>query len=398
MSNLNQHFKSKDSDELMATDKPRYELIATMLQEHRKGITKPMKLPSEEALAVKHNVARDTIRRALKVLEGHGEVTRHRGRGTFLLPDKISRTTLKGAGVGFIPPWWADSINTWYTSMVFGGICSWADEHDWHLSVLHVARKENNVDELLKKISTRKLSSLVWIQPVPEQMKLMSAISKHIPCVVVGREYEDCGLHIVEPDYGQAVKLIDDHLFSKGHNSYTVVGRNSNDPYSSSWITSMQKMHQDRGSTYEYWANYIDIKPFLRDRMAELIMDFYLPIHPKIQALVLTSSSYLEPLLANKRFRELASSELSIVAFDYGVQSMDSYWPGHKITHVSCDWNKIGLKAMNVIGLLLDGHDHIPRIVQEPVEFVSGQTVYDWSPDKVRDGVELNFERSNGES
>ena len=57
--------------ETKVVEQPRYEVIAKLLRDRRKGISKPLKLPSEEALAVKHNVARDTIRRALKVLEGH---------------------------------------------------------------------------------------------------------------------------------------------------------------------------------------------------------------------------------------------------------------------------------------------------------------------------------------
>ena len=388
MSDLDQNVGQRGVDAAVV-NRSRYEVIAALLQDKRDNITKPLKLPSEVALAVKHNVARDTIRRAIKVLEERGEVTRKRGRGTFLLPGGVGQIeSLKGAGVGFIPPWWADSTEAWYTSMVFGGVCDWADKHDWHLSVIHIQRKGTDINKLLKKISARRLRSLVWLQPMPAQMEVLNNISKHIPCVVVGREYEDSGLHIVEPDYSQAAKLIDDYLVRKGHLSYAVMGGSPLGPYGSSWIRALQKTHQDRGSTFGYWENYIDIKPFHRDRLAELVMDLYLPVHPKIQALVLTSSGDLLPLLANKKFRKLVPSGLSIIAFDYGVQNMNSYWTGRTITHVRCDWARIGRKAMSIIGLLLDGQSQIPRVIRESVDFVPGQTVCDWSPDKVKDGIE----------
>ena len=119
---------------------PRYRTIATLLEDHRKELTEPERLPSEEALAVEHEVARDTVRRAMRVLEDRGAVTRHRRRGTFLLPEESAPSGLAGMGVGFVPPWWVDSTQAWYTASVFGGVYGWADEHDWHLSVFHVPR------------------------------------------------------------------------------------------------------------------------------------------------------------------------------------------------------------------------------------------------------------------
>ena len=131
---LNGQLNNNKSKVITGVKELRYEVVATMLQERRNGITKPLKLPSEKVLAAEYNVSRDTIRRSMKVFEERGEVVRQRGKGTFLLPKIIQTKNLKGTGVGFIPPWWASSTRTWYTSMVFEGICKWADEHDWYLA------------------------------------------------------------------------------------------------------------------------------------------------------------------------------------------------------------------------------------------------------------------------
>src|SRR5688572_670634 len=118
---------------------PRYVEIARHFEAQRAELKQPLKLPSEQQLATEHQIARDTLRRALVLLESRGAVTRRRGRGTYLRPLQARPTSARGNTIGFIPPWWARSLNTWYPS-VFDGVSLWADEHDCRLSVLQVDR------------------------------------------------------------------------------------------------------------------------------------------------------------------------------------------------------------------------------------------------------------------
>src|SRR5699024_3752558 len=114
-----------------------YTNIVERLAEQRQSLTSPMRLPNENALAARFDVARDTIRRALKVLERQEGVVRRRRRGTFLQPLAAQPVQCRGQAIGFVPPWWADSTTAWYTSTVFEGISHWADEQACSLSVLH---------------------------------------------------------------------------------------------------------------------------------------------------------------------------------------------------------------------------------------------------------------------
>ena len=361
---------------------PRYQVIANQLQQQRERITEPEKLPSEEALATEHHVARDTVRRAMEILEKRGAVTRHRGRGTFLLPEEAVPTAQSGLGVGFIPPWWADSMQASYTSSVFGGICGWADEQDWHLSVCHVPRLGMTLEELLQKVSARRLDGLIWVQPVPEQHDLLKAVAERVPCVVIGREYTDHGIHAVSPDYNAAVAMIDEHLVANGHSHYAVLGRDTFGPYADSWLKALQEVHKKRGSVFAYWDHFVPVRPFDRDRLADLLLDFYCDVHHTLQAMVLTSSSYLVPLLDSERFRKLVPEQMSLVAFDYGIQRMESYWTGHQITHVACDWPRIGRRAVDVLSRLMDGQTEVPEVFYEPVCLVEGETVSQYQPEK----------------
>jgi DNA-binding FadR family transcriptional regulator len=50
-----------------------------------------VRLPTERSLAQSYDVSRNTIRRALDELEGHGLLSRHVGRGTYAIPSDAPR-------------------------------------------------------------------------------------------------------------------------------------------------------------------------------------------------------------------------------------------------------------------------------------------------------------------
>lgn len=358
----------------IAVRKPRYLEIVQRIEARRTDLTEPLKLPPEPKMAADYKIARDTLRRAMVLLQERGAVTRRRGRGTFLRPLHARPANARGNTIGFVPPWWAKSLNAWYTATLFDGISHWADENDCRLSVLQVERHENDEHKLLDKLAARNLAGLLWIHPVPEQVELLAAVSRHVPCVVVGREYSDIDLHAVLPDYQHAAILLDEHLVSKGHLNYSIVARSTADPYGASWLTATREAFRRRGAFFDDQDYFLNITPFDRDRLAALLLDFHFPKHPASRALILTSSSYLIPLLASERFREALPEQISIAAFDYGTQALGTYWPGKHITHVTCNWNDIARKAVDILCSLIQGRD-APKVIRQSVALMAGETV-----------------------
>ena len=352
-----------------------YSTIVEKLQGRRQSILEPMRLPIERELAKDLNVGRDTVRRALSELEKRGAVTRRRGKGTFLQPVKVlPNGSLKGANVGFIPPWWADSTSSWFTSTVFEGVARWADEHKCNISVLHADRNSHDAELWMKRVEERDIAGVVWVHPDVEQLPLMEHTARLVHSVVLGRSYPNSGLHHVIPDYNQVVELIDSYLVSKGHREYSVIGAGMLAAYSQNWLKALQSVAQARGSEFDIKQHFIDIKPFVREKLAQLLLEFYEPGHPQVHAFVLASSSYLLPLIADETFRRRMTEDISIVTFDYGLYPMETYWPGHAITHVTCDWPRIGRKAMDILDMLAAGRD-VPEVTLEPVGFAEGDTV-----------------------
>lgn len=71
---------------------PRYVDVANVLESEIRRLAPNSLLSTEEQLARRFGVSRVTIRSALEMLENSGLVSRLRGRGTVVSPEKITRT------------------------------------------------------------------------------------------------------------------------------------------------------------------------------------------------------------------------------------------------------------------------------------------------------------------
>lgn len=70
---------------------PRYIDLANVLQDEISRLGPNSLLPTEEQLARRFGVSRVTVRGALDLLEKSGQVSRLRGRGTVVSPEKVTR-------------------------------------------------------------------------------------------------------------------------------------------------------------------------------------------------------------------------------------------------------------------------------------------------------------------
>jgi DNA-binding LacI/PurR family transcriptional regulator len=195
-----------------------------------------------------------------------------------------------------------------------------------------------------------------------------------VPTIIIGRYYPDRGLHHVFPDYQQIADRIDSHLVSMGHDRYAIIGRDIVADYSQVWYQAFSTSYQRRGRRF-LSGDFIDVRPWHIDRLASLLLDHHRFLGKEIQAYVLQTSSHLEPLVADDRFRQKLKGELSIIAFDYGKYPMEAYWPGRTVTHVRTSWAVAARTAMDNLGLLIMNRD-VPEAVRLTIDFEPGQTVY----------------------
>ncbi|HWL50968.1 MAG TPA: GntR family transcriptional regulator [Chthoniobacteraceae bacterium] len=356
---------------------PIYVQIAEQLEAQRLTLSVPLALADERTLAQQFSVSRETIRSALRHLEERGAVTRKRRIGTFLQPRRMQVDRLQGKSIAVVPPWWAKP-GSWYASMIFEGVTRWASENDCKFVLLHVGPRPAHEHDWVERARRMDLSGVLWIQPQEKQLSLLKKVSRFLPTVALGRTLLSEGLHNVIPDYGQAAELIDTHLAGHHCTTYAVVEKNVFDPYTSQWIKSIADAQAKRGMDFDPSYHYFDFQCFQSDqslRLAELLLDFYLPARSEIQGLVFPSSGVLSILAADPRFRERMLDGLSVVTTNYGPYPMETLLPGHTITHVACDWISIASRAMDILAQVAEGHQ-VPEVTREPVELVAGDTVH----------------------
>lgn len=350
----------------------RYVDIVNQLTARRGLLIAPARLPDEHELANEYGVARDTVRRALKVLEEQEAVVRRRRRGTFLQPLVACPNVCRGHAVGFVPPWWADSTTVWCTSTVFEGVSRWADEQGCSLNVLHAQMHEDQ-DRFAQRVRERNLAGVVWLHPQTEQVPIIRRLAKLMPVVVVGRHVTGEGVYSVTPDYVHAARLIDDHLVGLGHSTYAAVGTDLMGIYNAKWLKAIEEAHAQRGQVFDYTHRFLDIRPFARQVLSRLLLELYLPFQPEIQALVLTSSSYLKFLAADVAFRDRVGRDLSVVTIDFGVAPIEFSWPYQAVDHIVCDWQTIGRQAISLLGQVVEGQV-VPECKTMPVSLKVGET------------------------
>lgn len=339
-----------------------------------------MRLPAEVDLAAEHQVARDTVRRALRELESLGAVTRKRGLGTWLQPLEVRPTDASEMHVGLIPPWWADNHEDWKVGDVLEGVTRWADDHNCRVSVIHADAAPRDIEGWTTGVRKRRLTGLIWAHPQAMQIPLLEHTAQWLPTVVIGQSVGQQPIHHVMPDYHQAARLIDEHLVALGHRRYAMVQVDHLSAHAACWIQAIETAQALRGQTLNKRHDLIDFKGLARDRIAEILLNFCPALGRQIQALVLPNSSYLQSFIAHAPFRRRMEKDLSVVAFDFGQYPMAAYWPGRPITHATCPWQEIGRQAMATLALRAENKP-APMTLRIPVQLVAGETTFPFSPD-----------------
>lgn len=208
------------------TNSPKYmDIVEWTMKQISTGVFKPMdKFLSETALGEKFGFSRQTVRRALEVLEQGGYITRIRGSGTFISSGKPDEGhTFTGHGnpsmtIGIVSTYIDDYI---FPSIVRGieGVLS-ADGY-----AVQLASTNNYVGgeaRFLQQMIDRRVDGLII---VPTRSALPCAnldfyhtiIQKGIPIVFIDSFYSELNIPYVALDDVKAGYIATQHLLSMGH-------------------------------------------------------------------------------------------------------------------------------------------------------------------------------------
>lgn len=206
-------------------DLPHYlQLKRHLADEIRKGrIT--AQVPAERALAKQHGVAYMTVRRAVSALVDDGLLYRKPGQGTFVCqPGQVARRT---GNIGFVlDPVIADGVGNAFFSKVCAGAEREArvhghsliySSHTADLVPLAVSRTRKGPVTTLRKVDGLIAAGL-------NDPKLVLALSRQVPVVLVDDSVEGSQIPSVRVDNIAASRQATRHLIERGHRRIAYLG------------------------------------------------------------------------------------------------------------------------------------------------------------------------------
>lgn len=199
----------------------RYVEIADALRDRitRGDYTASKRLPSERRLLTEFGVQRDTVRRALKVLESEGHLFRSAARGTFLaaplVPPRIAPPLT--AAILFAVRRDEDSI---VPGDVMRGLSQTLAAHDRTVLWMDTRDKwgENEAPAaLLETLKTRGIvGTAIWPR-LPAPIERLTALRDAMPLVLLDREVPGFASDFVGFEDFNGGKAVTEHLLRLGH-------------------------------------------------------------------------------------------------------------------------------------------------------------------------------------
>ena len=179
---------------------------------------------SENDLCAIHNVSRQTVRQALKVLESEGVIVRMRGSGTFVKAAEPKPEPSSRQNVGIISTYFSDYI---FPSIITGieGVLK-QNNIGIQLAITHNRVFEET--QAIENMLTQGICGLI-IEPSKSALpnpniKLYEEIkARNIPIVFFNAKYPWSDAPCIAMDDVLAGKIVTDHLFNNGHRNISAI-------------------------------------------------------------------------------------------------------------------------------------------------------------------------------
>jgi len=174
-------------------------------------------LPSENELCQQFNVSRITIQRAIKDLLEKELIVRKKGKGTFVAPSVLNRTSAAKT-IKIIFPSGGDPEDDFLFPIIRGLI-----DHFQHSQFHFVLSPWKSSQKKIERFSD--FSGIFWIAPDEKDFHTIEEISLNgVPLIVINRVMKTPFINFVSTDHYKAGLTGAEYLVSRGHRSIVFVG------------------------------------------------------------------------------------------------------------------------------------------------------------------------------
>lgn len=192
------------------------------------GIRPGAKIPTEEDLAVRFKLSRNTVRQAVKILVGQGILRRVQGSGTFVAKpagdeQRATRTVPQKKNIGVI----MNHVDKYIFPRVLMGISDCLFENDCLMLLRITLNKAAKEHEILSELLAANVDGLI-IEPARSALpnvnkSLYERVRDTIPCVLIHARMPGLDFPYVALDDRGGAELLVDHLIGKGHENIAAI-------------------------------------------------------------------------------------------------------------------------------------------------------------------------------
>lgn len=352
---------------IILTDKlSKHELLSKWIEENISDNTfsKGTKIPSENELATKFSISRQTVRQAIGNLVSKGILIREQGSGTYVNNNIVTPVFEKTNRIGIITTYLDDYI----FPTIIHGIEEVLTSNGYTLSLGITHNKTADEENCLLKMMESGIDGLIiegtkTALPNTNSFLYNKLAEKKIPVVFINGYYNDYNGSYVVMDDVKAGETLTNLLIERGHNRIAGIFK-SDDIQGAKRYEGMQrslkKHNLFRNDSSILWYTTEDFKYLFDGCMDNMILDRFKDITAIVCYNDLVAAEIIQLL---KRSNLFVPRDISLVSFDNSFLAKQIVY---NLTSAVYPFKKLGKKSAQLLLQSIQNPQLIEQITLVP--------------------------------
>lgn len=286
-------------------------------------------LPSENAICMKFNVSRITVKNAFQELAAENLIYRHQGKGTFIsfeAKQKLHNEKKEAVKlIGLVLP----DLGSKFMLNIINGVERYIGETNYRLLLYCTQFSQKKEIAALQELTDIGVAGIL-IYPVDQEIysqELRKLVSSKFPLVFIDRTLPGLNAHSVMSNHTIDVKEATQHLLALGHRDIGII---STKPDGTSTIIERLKGYDMALSAkhipvHGYYKMY-DLENY-DEQWEEKIGDFFRKNRSLSAVIIFNSDLCFKTLHVLESLHKRIPDDISVVAYADDYSGMDKFLP-----------------------------------------------------------------------
>lgn len=356
----------------------KYKQLAEQLEGEIKAQRLPSgkKIPTEDELAEKYQMSRNTVRQAVQLLVDRGYLVKIQGSGTFVAEQggggrRRRREPEKGRCIAVV----MNQVNSYIFPSVLMGISDYLLEHGYHMIIRMTFNRIAGEAKVLAEMLDADVAGFI-IEPARSGLPtvnrdLYQRIRDGYPCVTLHAKYPEFGFPAIDNSNIEGFGMLIDHLVANGHTDIGLLCKSdeqSGDMRFLGYAAGLQKHGIPINEKRVFWYDDEDFEDIFSDANAHRV----LKVIRNCTAVMCFNDDLARKLLVFlDAHRIRVPEDLSVVGFDDMQQDQIT----KPLTTIAHPKEEMGRAAAKAIVTLID-NPAADVSWQYPPRLIIRQTVF----------------------